>query len=113
MTLKATVMTAAALVLLGTGAAQAQTNGILACQIHLSQFADDVYASKGQLSAGQLAAARQAVDVGRSQCRSTPQLVNSNVQSLRRDLALNTGKQAGNQFDDFWPADPQELSQLR
>lgn len=113
MTLKATVITAAILTLLGTGAAQAQGQGILTCQIQLSQFAEDVHASRSRLQPGQLAAARQAVDIGRGQCRSTPDLVSSKVRSLRKDMALNTGKRAGSQFDDFWPADQQELSALR
>lgn len=113
MTWKTTVMTAAVLTLFGAGAARAQSQGIITCQIQLSQFAEDVYTSKARLQPGQLAAARQAVDVGRSQCRSTPDLVNTNVQSLRQQLALSTGKRAGTRFDDFWPADPQELSLLR
>lgn len=112
MTVKATVMTAAVLCLMGTGAAQAQGQGILTCQIQLSQFAEDVSASKARLQPSQLAAARQAVDIGRGQCRSTPDLVNSNVQSLRRQLALSTGGRTGMQADEFWPADRQELSQL-
>lgn len=112
MNLKTTVMTAAALLLFGSGAAQAQSQGILACQIQLSQFAEDIYASKAQLRPGQLAAARQVVDVGRSQCRSGPDLVNANIQSQRQSLALASGKHAGNRFDEFWPADPQELSLL-
>lgn len=117
MTLKATVITAAPLLLVGAllvsmGTAQAQTQGILACQIQLSQFAEDVYASKGQLRPGQLAAAQQVVEVGRSQCRSSPNLVNINVQSMRQSLALDTSKHTGSQFDDFWPADQQELSLL-
>ncbi|MBC7951500.1 MAG: hypothetical protein H7Z12_06705 [Rhodospirillaceae bacterium] len=113
MKLQATVMTAAVLTLFATGAAQAQGQGIITCQITLSQFAEDVYTSKSRLQPGQLAAARQAVDVGRSQCRSTPALVNTNVQSLRQQMALSTGRQTGVQFDDFWPADQQELSLLR
>lgn len=112
MIIKATVMTAAAVLALSSTAAKADTQGILACQISLSQFAEDVYASKARLRPDQLTAARQVVDVGRSQCRSGAQLVTTNVRSMRQALRLDEGRRTGSQFDDFWPADQQEQALL-
>lgn len=104
---------AAALCLgLGTAPAQAQDKGIIACQISLSQFADDVAASKSRLNAAQLAQARDIVDVGRSQCRSGTELVLSDIRAARTAMHLQTGRRAGSAFSDFWPARPAELASL-
>lgn len=110
--MSATVFAAAAL-MCGVTAAQAQTQGILTCQIDLSQFAQDVYQSKARLTPTQLSAARKLVEVGRSQCRSGPDLVNVNIRSMRQSLALSTGQPSAIGFSEFWPASPEELSLLQ
>ncbi len=112
MTLKATVLAAAALLCASAAPATASPEGILACEINLSQFAEDVYQSKANLRPGQLALAADVVDVGRGQCRSSPGIVDANVRATRQQLSLATGKRAGSRFDSFWPASPQELSML-
>ncbi|HLO78492.1 MAG TPA: hypothetical protein VK196_18710 [Magnetospirillum sp.] len=113
MDIKTTVVSAAAIGLcLVAAPVRAQPQGILTCQITLSQFAEDVYASKGRLPANQLHQARQIVDVGRSQCRSSPQLVLSDVRSARTAMKLDTGRRMGTRFSDFWPASSEELAEL-
>lgn len=93
-------------------AARAQSQGILTCQIDLSQFAEDIYASKSRLQPGQLANARQLTAIGRGQCRSTPDLVMGNIRAQRLAMNLAMGSRISTRFDDFWPASPQELSLL-
>lgn len=113
MELKATVFAAAALGLcLSAAPAQAQSQGILVCQITLGQFAEDVYASKAKLRPDQIETARQVVDVGRSQCRSGSDLVMTDISTSRTALALKSGTQARSRFSDFWPAPPEELASL-
>lgn len=114
MEIRTTVFAAAAALCLGLGAApaHAQDKGIITCQISLSQFAEDVAASKSRLSPAQLGQARDIVDVGRSQCRSTTQLVLSDIRAARTAMNLQTGRRAGTQFSDFWPARPAEVASL-
>lgn len=114
MEIKTTAFAAAAALFLGLGAtpAHAQDKGIIACQISLSQFAEDVTASKPRLSAAQLGQARDIVDVGRSQCRSGTQLVLTDIRAARTAMNLQMGRRAGTQFSDFWPAQPAELASL-
>lgn len=87
-------------------------SGSLACEISLSEFATDAADSRNRLSANQLAAARQLVEIGRSQCRSSPDIVEGNISAMRQDLAIGSGPQSAERFDDFWPADREELSEL-
>lgn len=96
-----------------TAPARASDQGILTCQITLSQFAEDVTASKARLSQGQLHDASQIVDIGRSQCRSTPQLVMTNVRAARNTMRLTSAAGPTHHFSDFWPATPQEEALLR
>ena len=99
-----TVFAAAALLcLFASPPARAETQGILACQITLSQFAEDALASKTRLNAEQLHRVGHIVDLGRSQCRSGPDLVLANIQSARAALPLQTGRRMGTRFSDFWP----------
>lgn len=111
MKMKATV-SAAAVALCVSGAAWAEESGILTCQIGVTQFAEDVYGSKANLRAGQLAAAADLVELSRSQCRSSPGIVNANITAARQQLSLATGRHASGRFDDFWPASKEELSML-
>lgn len=114
MQIKTTVLAAASVGLcLAAAPAHASDQGILTCQITLSQFAEDVTASKGRLSQGQLQDARQIVDIGRSQCRSTPQLVMTDVQVARKTMRLASASGPTHHFSDFWPATPQEEALLR
>ncbi|MGE5475768.1 MAG: hypothetical protein ACM3Q1_03875 [Bacteroidales bacterium] len=92
--------------------AAASQSGILACQITLSEFAEDVAASKPRLNPNQLSEAREVVDVGRSQCRSTPQLVWSDIRAARTAMRLPTSGHPSYRFSDFWPATPQEMASL-
>lgn len=113
MGVKATILTMAALGLcLGATSAQAQSQGVLTCQIALGQFAEDVYAAKARLRPNQLDTARAVVDVGRSQCRSGPDLVLTDIQTTRIALNLRSGQHAGSRFSDFWPVSPEELALL-
>jgi hypothetical protein len=113
MGLKATVFAAAVLgACLGPASASAQSQGILTCQITLSQFAEDVVAAKSRLNPAQRQTAAEVVDVGRSQCRSTPDLVFSDIQAARVAWNLPTGRRAGNRFSNFWPPAPEELALL-
>lgn len=113
MQIKTTVLAAATLALcLGAAPATAQDKGIIACQLSLSQFADDVAASKSRLNAAQLENARNIVDVGRSQCRSGTDLVLTDIRSARTAMNLQTGRRFGSNFSDFWPAPPAELASL-
>lgn len=105
-------MIVAALVLLAGGPAAWAKTGILVCQMAVSEFAADTADTRNRLSASQLAAARQLVDVGRSQCRSSSDIVEGNIQAMRQALAIGSGPQAAERFDDFWPADREELSAL-
>lgn len=110
---KAIAIAAAALGLcLSAEPARAQSQGIITCQITLSQFAEDVLASKARLSPRQLDDARQIVDVGRSQCRSDPNLVLTDIRSARTAMPLQSGARVSGNFSDFWPARPEELSSL-
>ncbi|MCR6629784.1 MAG: hypothetical protein NVV74_06870 [Magnetospirillum sp.] len=86
--------------------------GILTCQITLGQFAEDVYTSKARLTPAQMDAARDLVEVGRSQCRSGSDLVMTDIQSARQAWDLDTGRRVGSQFSSFWPASPSELALL-
>lgn len=113
MDIKPTIFVAAALLAcLGSAPAWAQAQGILACQITLSQFAEDVFASKARLRPNQISTAQQVVEVGRSQCRSTPDLVMTNIRTTRATMDLATGRRAGSHFSDFWPAPPGEVASL-
>lgn len=113
MEIKTTVFAAATLGLcLGAAPAWAETQGILACQITLSHFAEDVAVSKSRLTPAQLGQARDIVDVGRSQCRSGSDLVMTDVRAARQAMNLQTGRRAGSNFSDFWPASPEELAVL-
>lgn len=104
---------AAAALLMGTGVAKANSQGTLTCQIALTQFADDVINSKAQLRPAHLEAARQLVEVGRSQCRSGAGLVIADISALRQALPLTTsGDQVARGADDFWPASDEELAAL-
>jgi hypothetical protein len=111
MKMNATVFAAAA-ALCVTAPAWAEESGILVCQIGVSQFAEDIYGSKANLRPGQLAAAADLVELSRSQCRSSPGIVNANITAARQQLSLATGRRAGTRFDDFWPASDEELSML-
>lgn len=113
MEIKTTVFAAAAVgVCLGAAPAWAQSQGILTCQLTLSQFADDILASKARLNAVQLQDAAQIVDVGRSQCRSGPQLVLTDIRAARTAMNLQTGRRMGSSFTDFWPAPADEVALL-
>jgi len=112
MTMNATIFAAAAALCVTTSTAWASDNGILACQIGVTQFAEDIYGSKANLRAGQVAAAADLVELSRSQCRSSPGIVNANITAARQQLSLATGRRAGSRFDDFWPASNEELSML-
>lgn len=103
----------AAMALLASNAAWAKT-GILICEMSVSEFAEDAAAMKNQLSVNQMAAARQLVDVGRSQCRSSPDIVDANIMSMRAALRLGSlpQTQSATRFDEFWPASREELSEL-
>lgn len=114
MGLKATALAAVALGLcLNAAPAAAQSQGIMTCQIILSQFTEDVLAAKTRLAPAQRHTALQVVDVGRSQCRSTPDLVFSDIQSARVAWNLRPTGRSGNRLSDFWPAAPEELALLR
>lgn len=113
MEIRTTVLAAAALGLcLSAAPAWAQSQGILTCQLSLSQFAEDVVASKPRLNVRQLQDATQIVDVGRSQCRSGPQLVLTDIRAARTAMNLQTGRRMGDSFTDFWPAPSDELALL-
>lgn len=115
MDIRTTVLTAAAVgvCIAAAPAARADHPGILACQVTLSQFADDVVASKSRLSDTQLHQARQLVDIGRGQCRSSPQIVQTDVRSARTAMRLPSGGTGATYaFSDFWPAPPQDLAEL-
>lgn len=85
--------------------------GIMTCQIMVSDLAADAAGSR--LSENQMAAIASLVEVGRSQCRSSPAIVNAKIQSLRQAIPLGSESQvASGEFDDFWPADD-ELAELR
>lgn len=100
----------AALAVMAGGHAWANS-GILACQMSVSAFAAD--AADARLSANQAVAARQAVDVGRGQCRSSPDVVEANLASLRQAFAIGSGPQTAERFDEFWPAGSEELSAVQ
>jgi|AGTN01.1.fsa_nt_gi hypothetical protein len=112
MKILATVLTVAAAVSLGTGAAKADEPGQLACQLSLAQFSDDVATAKHSLRPGHLAAARQLVDVGYGQCSSSPNVVMANITAMRHDFALSS---AGHGLGPsaFWPSKEDQLSQLQ
>lgn len=114
MEIRTACVAAAVALCLGVGAvpAQAQDKGIIACQISLSQFAEDVAASKARLTPVQMKQARDIVDVGRSQCRSGTDLVLTDIRTARVAMHLQTGRRLGTQFSDFWPARPAELASL-
>lgn len=97
---------------LAAGPAAASDQGILTCQITLSQFADDVAASKARLNASQLHEARQILDIGRGQCRSGPQIVMTDVRVARNAMRLSSSGNPTYAYSDFWPASPQELASL-
>lgn len=105
---KVLILTACA-VMAGGPAAWANS-GSLACQISLSEFAAD--AAVAQLSSNQAAAVRQVVDVGRSQCRSSPDLVRTDMQVLRQSFAIGSGAQSAAGVDEFWPANRDELAAI-
>lgn len=98
--------------LLVAGPAGAGDQGILTCQITLSQFADDVAASKSRLNASQLHEAQQLLDIGRGQCRSSPQIVMTDVRVARNAMRLQSSGHPTYAYSDFWPASPQELASL-
>ncbi|HTH16510.1 MAG TPA: hypothetical protein VL974_07650 [Magnetospirillum sp.] len=112
MEMKTTALAAVALGCCLAATPAAARQGILTCQITLSQFAEDVYADKARLTPTQLHTARQIVEIGRGQCRSGPQLVMDDITSARTAWHLPTGRHTGTQFSDFWPASPHELSML-
>lgn len=107
---KAVVLAAASLGLcVAATPAGAQSQGIIACQIVLGQFADDAVANRNRLNARQLDSARQLVDVGRNQCRSTPQLTMTEVQVTRNALRLpRSAAGVGNS----WSVGPEEVASL-
>lgn len=108
--MKTALILAAASLLLNT-AAQAR-EGILVCQMGVSAFAEDAARMRGRLSANQMAAVRQLVDVSRSQCRSNTDVVNANIASLRAAFGVESGPRSAERFDEFWPASREELSEL-
>lgn len=111
-----TILFAAAMLgpLLAAAPAGAQsTPGILACQITLSQFAEDVSAAKASLSESRLAEVRKFVDLGRSQCRSSPQIVMTETRTARTALRLRDSGHAVAQFSDFWPPTREEMASLQ
>lgn len=109
--MKKALILAALAVAAGSGSAAWANSGSLACQISVSEFAAD--AADARLPANQAAAARQAIDVGRGQCRSSPDLVEANLTSLRQAFAIGSGAQTAERSDEFWPASPEELSAVQ
>lgn len=98
---------------LAAATARAESQGILTCQIALTQFSEDVVNSKARLRPGHLAAAAQLVEVGRSQCRSGPAIVLADITAMRQALPLTTGGgQVARGGDDFWPPSDEELAAL-
>ena len=106
------MMILAALAVLAASPSAWARTGSLACGMMVSEFAADAADSRNRLSANQMAAVRQLVDIGRGQCRSSPDIVEGNVTAMRQALAIGSGPQAAGRFDDFWPADREELSEL-
>ncbi|MGE5516511.1 MAG: hypothetical protein ACM31D_11900 [Bacteroidota bacterium] len=115
MEIRTTLLTAAALgLLLSAAPAGAQSApGILACQIALSQFAEDASAAKASLSDSRLTDIRKFVDLGRSQCRSSPQVVMTETRTARTALRLHDSGRAVAQFSDFWPPTREEMASLQ
>lgn len=106
----ALILAAASLLLLNTAARARE--GILVCQMGVSAFAEDAARMKGRLSANQMAAVRQLVDISRGQCRSNTDVVNAKISSMRAALGVGSGPRSVEHFDEFWPAGREELSEL-
>lgn len=102
-----------ALGLLALGHSAWARTGILVCQMEVSAFAGDAAQMAEQLSADQMTAVRQLVEVSRSQCRSNPDVVGANLSSMRATLGVASGPRTAGHFDEFWPASREELAALR
>lgn len=109
----ATALAVAALGLaLGPAPAAAQSQGIITCQITLGQFAQDAVAARDRLTTTEADTIAKLVDVSHGQCRSSPQLVMTNIRAARTMMELPTTQQARMGFDNSWSTDSQEVAEL-